>query len=171
MTNDVEARLRDIEERAKKATPGPWEWGEAGHAIQAPSRTVLDAHRRLSFLSRDDAAFIAGAREWVPWLLQQLAASRSEVERLRGALEQAAEGLECVAECMAINDGGKKEDYDAWLFARDARTALAPKETAPDEKRCSCDLVNCCGCPVHCYCGGKGSSLCRCALAPKETPR
>jgi len=124
MTNDVEARLRDIEERAKKATPGPWEWGEAGHAIQAPSRTVLDAHRRLSFLSRDDAAFIAGAREWVPWLLQQLAASRSEVEALRGALE--------VVRGEVLSDDelpDRMTRIDQAVARAIARTALAPKET------------------------------------------
>lgn len=80
MTDDRAARLAAIRERVAKATPGPWDhggstvdggewvWERSGHATgdpDAPDTRVCDAGSR-------DAAFIAHAREDVPWLLGEL---------------------------------------------------------------------------------------------------
>jgi len=67
MTN--EQRLREIEARASAATPGPWQ--RDGGYILSKSETV-------GFLTVGprDMAFIAAAREDIPFLLERLRAAR-----------------------------------------------------------------------------------------------
>ena len=95
------SRLDEIRERVEGATPGPWEWvaegpGEGNITLRTTGRGyddhILTPHvceacekrgARCLAPTAENAAFIAAAREDVPFLL-------AEVERLRGALEEAS---------------------------------------------------------------------------------
>lgn len=75
MSGDVEARLAEIEARAKAATSGPWRMD--GGAMLTPEGYVLSGTtlpRGWNQLSAGmaNADFIAHAREDVPWLLARL---------------------------------------------------------------------------------------------------
>lgn len=88
-------RIEEIRERESKATKGPWRVGYndkyitghilsdhhkyAGNAVSDPE-SVCSAET----LTADDAEFISHARSDIPFLL-------AEVERLRAALEAAAD--------------------------------------------------------------------------------
>lgn len=61
--------------RARRATPGPWGYDRAGGAVVAVDAAGL---REVAACGHDpDAAFVAHAREDVPWLLGQLAAEQA----------------------------------------------------------------------------------------------
>lgn len=83
-------RLKEIAERAKRATPGPWRRGQMPEweSWMIVSESAFDPgdeedptpiHRPIvdsEYTAPSDAEFIAAAREDIPWLL-------AEVERLR----------------------------------------------------------------------------------------
>lgn len=102
MTDETAARLAQIRAREQAATPGPWTWTPG--MIQAPGDEIimwpaniplcdddeLDAAMRLGTCGQhagdhaeDNLAFLAAAREDVPWLLNlvdQLRASLTAAE-------------------------------------------------------------------------------------------
>lgn len=70
MTNkEILKRLKEIEERAVKATPGPWKaYTEvASHMLKGPPPVDPTDGCGL-FARREDAEFIAHARADIPWL-------------------------------------------------------------------------------------------------------
>ena len=88
-----EDRLAEIEARLGRATPGPWAYkdrlGGGGCFVFSEDTFHVvaveeDEEAAVSVpLGREDAAFIAGAREDVPLLLAEVRRLRA----LRGALE------------------------------------------------------------------------------------
>ena len=94
MTNTTDQRLREIQERVEKATPGPWIYNsfnsiEAGEKIVAeildhpqddgPFKPEQTEERSAWYQeSTRNADFIAESREDVPWLLEQIAALTRE---------------------------------------------------------------------------------------------
>lgn len=87
-----EAKLREIEERARAATPGPWRWwtsnsfrrlssdatgkdGDVAHAFTHP----VDRHPDIS-IREADQAFIAHARGDVPALVAEVRRLQAEVQ-------------------------------------------------------------------------------------------
>lgn len=106
-------RIREIHERAEKATPGPWRvddpsWIEVNDItvwcgpegddarwicnMGAPIAAVDD--RQQAEVSYANGTFVAHAREDVPWLLAQLSAARAEAQEAREAI-QIADILAC----------------------------------------------------------------------------
>ena len=80
-------RIADIAKRAEVATPGPWLTDGApkwAHVYRGGD----DDTRVAEVATHPDAAFIAHAREDVPWLPAKLAERDAEIERLRGLLDQ-----------------------------------------------------------------------------------
>lgn len=78
MSKLTEAQLREIRERAEKATPGPWD-NHIGPRFVHSRATGLKSSWICQPQNEGDVPFIAHARTDVPALLD-------EVERLRGAL-------------------------------------------------------------------------------------
>jgi len=113
-TDEVEQRLREIEERASRATPGPWYahnpdddmsmnvflvattpeepdpwWDGEEEAKKVVAITLLQSPRVADVADgrwEENAGFIAHAREDVPWLLSLLREREEENRRLREAL-------------------------------------------------------------------------------------
>ena len=82
--------LAAIRERAEKATPGPWHVYAAYSLsdITPETRTcVVDCVASDGTLAREDAEFIAHAREDIPRLLDALEAAYAENERLKRKLD------------------------------------------------------------------------------------
>jgi hypothetical protein len=112
--------LRDIEEKAKAATPGPWEKGEAGarcyvYPTTGPmnSWAVLAAHR-----SEEDAAYLASVSpDAVLSLLERL----KKAEAVKRAWSQHGAHVEHGARCY-------------WALRRDV------SHPAPDALGCDCGL-------------------------------
>lgn len=120
MSNGVEQRLREIEERVSKATPGPWyahnpdddysanvflvaitpeepnPWWDGPSESQKVVAITLTQFPRLASVAdgrwEENAGFIAHAREDVPWLLSLLREREEENRRLRALLERARIG-------------------------------------------------------------------------------
>ena len=108
----VAERLKEIALRAGEATPGPWQWGAAaldgdhsrpnGHddALWGGEFRVLSDGSARGEYSPDidtegpDAAFIAHARDDVPWLIEQVVSLRAREARLREALNGACWALQ-----------------------------------------------------------------------------
>lgn len=82
-------RLKEIEERCSKATPGSWKYGGQGWIFanalvpdDGKSRAMRDLLASLT-TSDDDGFFIAHAREDVPWLVRQVVLLAATVERVK----------------------------------------------------------------------------------------
>lgn len=98
--NEVEQRLREIEERVSKATPGPWravceataEETACGRDVYSLTGPEWVEEGDYSFFGEHDAQFIAHARDDVPWLLSLLREREEEIRRLRTLLERARIG-------------------------------------------------------------------------------
>lgn len=89
--NDLETRLREIEEREKAATPGPWDTGE--HPTNSGIRYVFDTDGSevcTVYFNEESRAveFIAHAREDVPFLI-------AEVRRLQNELCLVTTVMQC----------------------------------------------------------------------------
>lgn len=110
------AWVGEIEERAAKATPGPWEsdaglpYGVrprivgAGSLIAEVGNAVLDQDRWEA-----DAAFIAASREDVPRLLALVREQAAEIDRLRRREAH-------FAQVLGVADGGQyRADWEAPL--------------------------------------------------------
>lgn len=120
MPSEVEQRLREIEERASRATSGPWYahnpdddmsmnvflvattpeepdpwWDGEEEAKKVVAITLLQSPRVADVADgrwEENAGFIAHAREDVPWLLSLLREREEEIRRLRTLLERARIG-------------------------------------------------------------------------------
>lgn len=117
MTTDTQTTLREIEERANKATDGPWSVGNVSacdygsgiimHKITvhvgAPENrgnTIATVH--LGGIGATDikedavqsnAEFIAAARTDIPFLLQLIAELRAENEKMKRLFSSACESV------------------------------------------------------------------------------
>lgn len=106
-----EDRLREIRERLRKATKGPWFFGPLFRDIAGDFMVwKLTKKAKRDFVGtvggltqpvlppgeadilfqaeRDNAEFIAHAREDIPYLLDQLAAARQRVKELEAEAER-----------------------------------------------------------------------------------
>ena len=86
--SDHTGRLASIQARAALATPGPWAIIEGPIAsivrgIESDTTIIIDDDFDCT---RDDAKFIAAAREDIPWLLCHLEVALAEVTRLNNIL-------------------------------------------------------------------------------------
>jgi len=107
-----EAKLREIEERAEKATPGEWRWSMSGTSVKSSLQTEHDgdylpiicsvpcgpqatpkAMRQFS----EDGTFIANARQDIPALTKSL---REAAEIIKSAEHYHWEGRTRVAEWL-----------------------------------------------------------------------
>lgn len=84
--NNIKERLKQIRERERVATRGPWQALEGvpiGHPIRARALFEHADHERMVITYRpkegqprsfagDDLLFIASARDDIPWLLERL---------------------------------------------------------------------------------------------------
>ena len=114
--------LDAIKARAEAATPGPWEarvWHGEGMpyeswCVQKVSERGIRQDWIVHKIHRDEAKFIAHAREDVPTLVAEVKQLRNEVELLRnvlgiggdattlwGKLKRAAESAKSIAELLA----------------------------------------------------------------------
>lgn len=85
-------RTQQIRARVEAATPGPW---SVHHIERGPLMIGIDSDpdgtgpvdlaiaEMLSDATQDDAAFLAHAREDIPWLLEQLRLAHEALERAR----------------------------------------------------------------------------------------
>ena len=88
--DDTRRRIAEIQARAEKATPGPWEYGLGPYGwddgiIQSLIKSAIltnSGHSRTS-ASEDDSKFIAYSREDVPWLCEELLAARERLAEVR----------------------------------------------------------------------------------------
>ena len=93
MTDD-ETRVAEIRQRAEAATEGPWERRLYDGVRDSKSRLVkvvedseFDFERVTSladYITRENAEFIAHAREDIPWLLEQLRTAEAERDAVKG---------------------------------------------------------------------------------------
>jgi hypothetical protein len=105
--NDIEERLQEIQDRVQKASPGPWKVQEKiyedGKEYLAERRIVTDyKHPQLKdvvgiitlgiciyephyrvFIDKENAEFIAHAREDIPFLLNLVREQQKEIDRLQ----------------------------------------------------------------------------------------
>lgn len=91
-----EQREQEIRARCDRATPGPWGTWPDGTEESVESLSLGRFVCHLNSNMRDfraDSAFIAGAREDVPWLLAQLAEARREAASLRAAGDAMARAM------------------------------------------------------------------------------
>lgn len=124
--NEVEQRIREIEERASRATPGPWYahnpdddmsmnvflvattpeepdpwWDGEEEAKKVVAITLLQSPRVADVADgrwEENAGFIAHAREDVPWLLSLLREREEEVRALRHLLNEIECGTDDIRE-------------------------------------------------------------------------
>lgn len=102
------ARIEEIRQRAEAATPGPWVWKQKlwpSERLTGLSSTTAfyeeypgvprSVLNQLDYMHEVDAAFIAEAREDIPWLLAALAALRTRLG------EQTADGQTLKQACDA----------------------------------------------------------------------
>lgn len=89
MTEDQKKQITEIEEREKRATPGPWreEWGWVG-AFKHPF-LVRPGHDGIAFIKGevDDFRFMLNARQDVPFLLDLVKEQQAEIERLKAVTQ------------------------------------------------------------------------------------
>lgn len=84
-SDDVRARLAEIRAREEAATPAPWRvennQQDLNRWVSSDDQTLDINFGYLGNRTQNDAAFVAHAREDVPWLL-------AEIERLIAALHR-----------------------------------------------------------------------------------
>lgn len=122
--------LRQIEERAAAATPGPWAHGaaEGGSWACAGDEAIVTLDGREHGQDVADAEFIAHARQDVPALL-------TEVRRLRAEVADLREQLDAMPEHMAAAE----ERGAAWALSA-ALVAFAETEAWNDSRQAVYDL-------------------------------
>ena len=116
------SRLDEIKARADAATKGPWQWRE-----DEPASLVHVTDQRMhpwNILKAPDwgptladAAFIAAAREDVPWLLALVESLTAERDALAAAHARESEKVWNVEEVMDDIEGS---DPTTWERLRDA---------------------------------------------------
>lgn len=130
-TSEILRRVKEIEARAERATPGPW--GTTSkcpihdrclwiRAIDGEKTNGVWGHFGLDGATIDDMRFIAHAREDVPWLCQvvrqlvaQCAAMREALETFLMAYDPSWPGA-CPQECSNTSDG---HGYEMQEIAKD----------------------------------------------------
>jgi len=94
-------RLKEIEARAARATPGPWKWrdiwaGPPYIELESPEGSVLyprGGEESDLEVREEDKMFIAHSREDVPWLCRVTRELLARFERLEAVAEAAREYL------------------------------------------------------------------------------
>lgn len=143
MTTQDETRLEGIRARAETATPGPWSVSWLRGALRHITRNVdpdcfwapdegedVDT---AQMPSREDAAFIAAARDDVPWLVANLAESeRARTEAEAKALNAAELALE--SELSALNESERAERAESALAEERAKREKAEQWCAHLER-------------------------------------
>jgi len=90
MNGEILKRLKELEARAAKATPGPWKLQT--HVVEPQgSSQVIRCDDRIDFWNDESCAnakFIANAREDVPWLCQTIRRLVAQNAAMREALEE-----------------------------------------------------------------------------------
>jgi len=127
-------RIAEIRAREQAATPGPWEarvtgYTKTGYAggpsyfcVLVPDGPVYNVLSDM--LDKDDAAFIAHARQDVPDLLAALAAERERAAKLEQALDRIANDHATQVEYAARDDW-----HGLFNWAQDvAKDTLSEKE-------------------------------------------
>jgi len=97
----IEQRLREIEERASKASPGPWraireasaDETACGYDLYSLDGPTWLEEGDYAYLARNDAEFAAHARDDIPWLLSLIRELDAEIRRLRERLDRLESGL------------------------------------------------------------------------------
>lgn len=151
--DELERMAREANERASKATPGPWR-------VVAPAMSAaidVDANdgrytfavckiETCSHRGSENGAFISAAREGVPALAAAVVALAAEVRRLQDALtsewverkEAEAARNEAVAEVRRLREEATRpaprspEEEEAMDIIHMAAESLRAKEPAPD---------------------------------------
>jgi len=148
-------RIQEIRARCDTATPGPWETAlDVGkkYYIAPPSYGIRDfCYLSGGFDREQDASFIAHAREDIPYLLSQLAASQRRAQDARnelcqrcGRYKEAHKGA-CDGCRWKENSDGFEELLERWGNGDSdnavCATALAaPREQAERSRGCEyCD--------------------------------
>lgn len=141
----ADERLQEIRERCEKATPGEWHHVQAYKSVP-PMRTIhgpVEGHRcdyvstwpgmgtppghrviipmegRESHVSSDDMAFIAAAKQGIPYLLDVIASLQARVQEVEGAFVEAAADYRAV-----MAEIGVESIADVPARLRAAREAL-----------------------------------------------
>ena len=88
-------RIKEIRERAEKATVGPWVTVSCSHGGRILTRGDTNVGRKerhpqtyIQIVPREDAHFIAHAREDIPWLLERVEELEKEVEEAWSVAEE-----------------------------------------------------------------------------------
>ena len=133
-------QLAAIRARAEAATPGPWrvvediEWGTGAaeyhwyRYVDGPTDYGDEYGYEYQILSREDAAFIAHAREDIPALVAEVERLQAELARVRPVVE-AAQRWHVAAQhydaAMSSRDYGAADLADAELNAATERLIAA----------------------------------------------
>lgn len=145
---DPVQRLLEIEQRANAATPAPWWMARADYDPVAHHQPYLIRYRYDDVPTwiaesskrkgaKADFAFIANAREDIPWLLARVRELEAERERLMEAIANAAVPIEAML--LGDNRDGHLDPLSRAEF-RNAQThiraalgiAAAANDPAPD---------------------------------------
>jgi len=134
-------RLDEIQARCKAATPGPWEHMQHNEDFAAgcgeTTEFVMMRHvglLKIGITDRPDkphygnAAFIAHAREDVPWLLSEVAGARSIID---AAVDELT-GLRAEVERLTAEREELKGQLESWLDL-DCNTCPLERLEACDE--------------------------------------
>ena len=139
-TQGAETRIAEIRERVEAATPGAWRWSVPDSEVTSFSvgRIIWGACDEdgegsigqwiadVSDADTQNAAFIAHAREDVPWLLDRLDEARRERDEARRALEVAEHDLRYVIAALSPSElvrlGRLLQEEVAAFAARPAET-------------------------------------------------
>jgi len=128
-------RLAEIQDRADKATDGPW-FVEA-HQPTLTRRVVSDDHTldaSLGYLGNSnqaDAAFIAAARDDVPWLVTELRAARTQLAIREEQVAEIDQRYGAVHEARALWRTGDIDADEAMQRIHDALgTPAIPRRAA-----------------------------------------
>ena len=118
------SKLEEIEARANAATPGPWVIRVSVHGNGDPCDDIIakewgNVTVAMGIDERDgaDSAFIARARDDVPWLI-------ARVRALEAALGDAADKLEYFGHGMASEYGTSDESEAAFMVPAAAARAV-----------------------------------------------
>jgi len=126
MNEEIQRRLKEIEARAGKATPGPW---SVYHSLNGWHVMLPGSDRPRPFPTRETAEFMASAREDVPWLTELARELLDHLSKLEAAAQLALEALtEGMADVPAKRDKRCAELRVKAKRALREALGLAPRE-------------------------------------------
>jgi hypothetical protein len=107
-------QIAEIEQRAKKATPGPWYVDDVYQIIQCENDSDDTVIADYSFISdfdvcRDDVDFIASARTDIPALLEHIRELEAQLAKEKRRAEKAVADLKYIAVCETCKKSGVTE--------------------------------------------------------------